>query len=522
MPSTARRLARRYLPHRLRKLGLDLIGQAPAPPPVPRRARPKRKKAKRTPKVQPPAVRAKATHDPVIEVLRKGGSLADAVVADVRGLVARGDRDLAMTVAASLRSDPSAAELGDLTTGIVAATGGHLALAWYHLRDLPEPLWARHAAKEWVFAGFDQEPEHVRKQLARLADEAPDFVPASAWLAMFGPVFAHGYGDLATQLFTVFDARVGDGSAVESSLVVHRDWLRPWVAAPSDGPTAPAVPDGSTSFAIMDYGHPGRARASANIGDHVQSLASLGHLVRHQDLRYDGRQDLVDLLTQLRSRVRPELQRRTGERRVSLIQIDRDASMYAAIPPNTWALAFGWYMHAIFETRYGFPFHPNLLPIFVSFHCSKRDLLTDEAMTYLRRFAPIGCRDWTTVDILLSVDVPAFFSGCLTSTIRTVFPERVDQPADRRPRGIRRHARRGGPPRCARSRAQLGCDPVSGVRDQRKQCGGPAGDLPRLLSRDRDESPALLPAASFARRSGRLPAQEPVRPTVRGLDRHHR
>ena len=185
-----------------------------------------------------------------------------------------------------------------------------------------------------------------------------------------------------------------------------------------DGPALLPAPDGSVSFAIMDYGHPGRSRASANIGDHVQSLASLGHLVRHQDLRYDGRQDLVDLLTQLRSRVRPELQRHSDERRVSLIQIDRDASMYAAIPPNTWTLAFGWYMHAIFGTRYGFPFHPNLLPIFVSFHCSKRDLLTEEAVAYLRRFAPIGCRDWTTVDILLSVDVPAFFSGCLTSTAR--------------------------------------------------------------------------------------------------------
>ena len=35
---------------------------------------------------------------------------------------------------------------------------------------------------------------------------------------------------------------------------------------------------------------------------------------------------------------------------------------------------------------------------------SKRALLTDEAIDYLRRFAPIGCRDWTTVDILLSID----------------------------------------------------------------------------------------------------------------------
>ncbi len=432
MPSTVRRLARRYLPHRLRRLGLELVGQAPAPPLHKRQ--PKRKKpAGRNPKPRRPAVPAKPANDPVIEVLRRGGSMTDAVVADVRGLLGRREQDLATTVAASLRSDPATAELGDLTSGIVAASAGHFALAWSHLRDLPESLWVRHAAEEWVRAGFDQESDHARKQLARLADDAPDFVPASAWLAMLGPVFGHGDGELAEQIFAVFDARVGDGSAVAPSLVVHRDWLRPWVTARPDGLSAPPVPAGSVSFAIMDYGHPGRSRASANIGDHVQSLASLGHLVRHQNLRYDGRQDLVDLLTQLRSRVRPELQRHSDERRMSLIQIDRDASMYAAIPPNTWALAFGWYMHAIFGTRYGFPFHPNLLPIFVSFHCSKRDLLTDEAVTYLRRFAPIGCRDWTTVDILLSVDVPAFFSGCLTSTLRTVFPEPVDRPTSDAP-----------------------------------------------------------------------------------------
>ena len=210
---------------------------------------------------------------------------------------------------------------------------------------------------------------------------------------------------------------------------MNRDWLRPWVAAVPDGATAPRVPEGSVSFAIMDYGHPGRSRASANIGDHVQSLASLGHLARHQHLDYDGPPDLVDLMRQLRGRVRPELQRNVVDGRVQLIQIDRDASAYSAIPPETWALAFGWYMHAIFEARYGLPFHPNMLPIFISFHCSKRDLLTDEAIEYLKRFGPIGCRDWTTVDILLSVGVPAFFSGCLTTTVRTVFPETDAPPA---------------------------------------------------------------------------------------------
>ena len=97
--------------------------------------------------------------------------------------------------------------------------------------------------------------------------------------------------------------------------------------------------------------------------------------------------------------------------------------MYKEVPRDTWILCFGWFMHAIFGLRFGFPLHRNLLPIFLSFHCNKRELLTPEALDYLRRYGPVGCRDWTTVDTLLSLDVPAFFSGCLTTTINTVFPD---------------------------------------------------------------------------------------------------
>ncbi|BDZ42866.1 hypothetical protein GCM10025865_21650 [Paraoerskovia sediminicola] len=49
-------------------------------------------------------------------------------------------------------------------------------------------------------------------------------------------------------------------------------------------------------------------------------------------------------------------------------------------------------------------------------------------MDYLRRYAPIGCRDWTTVDLLLSLGIPAFFSGCITTTVNTVFPELEQRP----------------------------------------------------------------------------------------------
>ena len=68
--------------------------------------------------------------------------------------------------------------------------------------------------------------------------------------------------------------------------------------------------------------------------------------------------------------------------------VHRDASMYQPIPEGTWVLCFGWYMHALFTMRHGFPLHRNLRPIFVSFHCNKRNLLTPDAVEYLRRYGP--------------------------------------------------------------------------------------------------------------------------------------
>jgi hypothetical protein len=43
-------------------------------------------------------------------------------------------------------------------------------------------------------------------------------------------------------------------------------------------------------------------------------------------------------------------------------------------------LCFGWFMHPLFRMRHDFPLHGNLRPIFVSFHCNKRGLLTPEAI----------------------------------------------------------------------------------------------------------------------------------------------
>ena len=88
--------------------------------------------------------------------------------------------------------------------------------------------------------------------------------------------------------------------------------------------------------------------------------------------------------------------------------------------------AFGWHMHPLFDLRYDFPYHPNIRPLFFSFHVNRLDMLTDEAQDYLRRYGPVGCRDWTTVYLLLSAGIDAFFTGCLTTTVDALFPARAE------------------------------------------------------------------------------------------------
>ncbi len=349
-------------------------------------------------------------------------------MAQVREDVSEGRAPVAVAVSNALARQPETADVGALAAGIVAFRRGFPILAWEKLSRLPVELWAAHAPEEYVRAGLALDAETTLASVRELVAAEPSYVGPAGWLAMLGPVFAHGDLDLARSLFEALDRTIEEGKGSSRDLVVNRDWLRPWVAESPDDSSAPPVADDAVSFAVMDYGHPGRSRASANIGDHVQSIASLGHLARHEKLDFSGPQDLVDLLHQLQGRVRPERQLDDVEAKLQLLAVDRDASEFSAIPPNTWTLAFGWFMHAIFDTRYGFPFHPNLLPLFVSFHCSKRDLLTDDAIKYLRQYSPIGCRDWTTVDVLLSVDVPAFFSGCMTTTVSTVFPDTPHKP----------------------------------------------------------------------------------------------
>ena len=415
--SAVHRLGRRILPARMRRtLRAAAPGPTAAPAPPPPAA---------------PEPEAPPHREALVRLLARGERLDRAIVAQVRSLVGAKEHDTAVALAESLRVQPPTAELGHLAAGIAAARRGYTELAWEELRGLPRTSWAVHAPAEYVRSGLRIAPDEALREIRALAADDPPEVRAKSWHELLVAVWGRGESELARELFAIFERHAREDQPLWRGAELQRDWLRPWVAADPDSPTAPAPPGGRRTFAVMDYGHPSATKASANIGDHVQTIAALGHLVRHHGVRLHGREDLIDLLAQFRDRTRPERRRDDVTADVEVITAHRDASIYEPIPADTWILCFGWFMHSLFRMRHGFPLHRNLRPVFVSFHCNKRELLTPEAIEYLKRYGPVGCRDWTTVDLLLSIGVPAFFSGCLTTTIDTVFPDlAVPPPAD--------------------------------------------------------------------------------------------
>ncbi len=190
------------------------------------------------------------------------------------------------------------------------------------------------------------------------------------------------------------------------------------------GKVDPTEPDQVTvNVGVMGYKSVDRSSSSYNTGDWVQSLAALLHILRHRNITFVGADPVNDLARELAKDIEPKLHLDTPPARVRLIPVNRDSSNFGECPPQTYLICNGWYAHAVFRGVIDFPFHPNVTPIFVSFHINDPTLLTDTAVAYLKEHAPIGCRDWATVYLLRERSIPAFFTGCLTSTIGGLFSD---------------------------------------------------------------------------------------------------
>ncbi|MFC8731665.1 glycosyltransferase [Luteimicrobium sp. NPDC057192] len=360
--------------------------------------------------------------------VQHGGSLAGVSVRTVREMIAAKKLTEARALAASFTDRPETREVGLLLTGVVASRQAHHELALGSFDGVDAALVREHAAGDYFRSLFVVDADRGLAEASAVAGE-PSAWGARTWFELVKLAFGHRDGALAQRLFDRMVEADRANPGVWKTAATEIAWLEKWIGAERRRSTGPA-PEGRVSFGLIDYVQPGRQTASQNIGDQIQTLASLGHVVRHQNLRFHGQPDVVDFVERMQQRVRPELALDSVAADVDLHTVARDASTYQEFPEDTWLLEFGWHMHGLFGLEeYDFPMHPNLRPIFVSFHCRKRNMMTPEAIEYLRAHGPIGCRDWTTVDLLLSLDVPAFFSGCLTTTVNTVFPDLPSKPA---------------------------------------------------------------------------------------------
>ena len=71
----------------------------------------------------------------------------------------------------------------------------------------------------------------------------------------------------------------------------------------------------------------------------------------------------------------------------------------------------GWFM-ADFSR---FPPSNNIHPVFISFHIQHESVgMVEKYKDYFKRYEPIGCRDYSTVDLFKSHGISAYFTGCLT------------------------------------------------------------------------------------------------------------
>ncbi len=359
--------------------------------------------------------RAQAT---LAEAIARGESLEDAVCRSVAALVDALEWNPAWALAEGV---------GRLSGGSTASALGHAVILhrrrqferlWTLIRDLDDETLSSHIPVESVDAALAAGTALDLERASAIATANPD-VDDSVLVDLAGRLLVFGERESAGELVAELRRRasVELDERRRHSLTLIETWL---------SPTPGRVPTGAVPVAVMQYQTPDHVLTSGNIGDPIQTLAMLGNLVRLTNVSFTGSHGLGEVASELQLLVRPELRLPDVNGSVHLLPLDRDFSSASDVPEKTWMVAFGWHMHPLYDLRYDFPYHPNIRPLFISFHVNRLDMLSGEALDYLRRFGPVGCRDWSTVYLLLSAGIDAFFSGCMTTTVDAVLPARED------------------------------------------------------------------------------------------------
>jgi lipopolysaccharide biosynthesis glycosyltransferase len=363
-------------------------------------------------------VRTNAAHAEFTRLLTAGAPLEQATYRGVAALTAALQPDAAWALTEAVRRLPSGEVAAHIGRIVLRHRQAQFDRAWELAEGLDDDVLAAHLPVEAIDGALASDRTGARERIASIV-ATPQRFPDPVLVDLAGRLLVAGERAHAYALMAELRSRPEPDLSLRA-----RASARHIEAALARAPKP--VPAGAVPFAILDYQSPDQDAASQNLGDYVQTLALLGNLARFSDVRFTGEDGLGTLVSELQLQVRDDLRIADRQGALHLLDVNREFSSGDAVPPETWTIAFGWHMHPLYRRVCDFPYHPNLRPIFVAFHVNYAAMLDDAGIAYLRKYGPIGCRDWTTVDLLLSRGVDAFFTGCLTPTIDAIFPERAD------------------------------------------------------------------------------------------------
>jgi lipopolysaccharide biosynthesis glycosyltransferase len=363
-----------------------------------------------------------------LRVMTIDGDFDKSLVSVVRKLIETNNVRRARSVAHVIRNRDGMQQVGDICFALVVLREPMDETAWelFSRNDVSAVLHL--APVEYFRVGLELDPDTALATLRRVFDgEFKVSLRAAQWLEIARGSFARGSEDLAADALRRAEKalRTVQDPARAKQLRADINALRSWFGRRDAARKPIDLPAGEIPFAVLDYQQAGRAKTAITEGEALNTLTLLGNLVRRRELRFSGDDDLVPLAETLHNRVAPSRVVDGAPATVHLSTVDRDASSYSPVPEGTWLIVSGVLMRRVSDLRHDLPFNPHIRPIFLGVEIAPPVLHGDGVIDYLKRYAPIGCRDWRTVFLLQAAGIPAFFSGWLTTTVDTVATEPV-------------------------------------------------------------------------------------------------
>jgi lipopolysaccharide biosynthesis glycosyltransferase len=354
----------------------------------------------------------------LIKKLEKGKPLDEILVAHVRSTYPKGNRVAARGALQRIYETESTRTLGALSFGTFLALDGLSESALGFFREAGVDLAKRVATFEYFDVYVKEEPKKALAEVDALLNGTT--LNPSDYAQLIRVAIKNQHTKDVRKWVANLDTPSNRKKLSELE-VIELDW---WVKMLADDGKQVKALKNTVNFAVMDYNMLDYWRSSSNRGDYVQTLAAISHLLRFQNVEYVGGSDLAGYLTKLKSHVQKH-RRIEGKAPVKVqpVELHRDYSSGREYPENTWLISNGWFMHRPYKGEVDFPYPKNVNPIMISFHIQDADVLNAKVAAELKKFGPIGCRDWTTVYRLRDWGVPAFFSGCVTTTVGQVLPK---------------------------------------------------------------------------------------------------